>query len=92
MAEIETKIGTTRKSGAVRGENEVRPSTPNSRTQAKQKTKTAGAVKAGNGEYYFRIAELEKVDAGAGYSTSHGGVVNKQIKFLIQKFILFSIN
>ena len=38
-------------------------------------TKTAGAVKAGNGGYYFRIAELEKVAAGTGYSTSHGGVV-----------------
>ena len=38
-------------------------------------TKTAGAVKAGNGNYYFRIAELEKVAAGTGYSTSHGGVV-----------------
>ena len=38
-------------------------------------TKTAGAVKAGNGDYYFRIAELEKVAAGTGYSTSHGGVV-----------------
>ncbi len=38
-------------------------------------TKTAGAVKAGNGDYYFRIAEIEKVAAGTGYSTSHGGVV-----------------
>jgi quercetin dioxygenase-like cupin family protein len=74
MAEIATKVGTTGKRGAVRGKNGVRRSTPNS-TQARQKTKTAGAAKAGNGEYYFRIAELEKVDAGAGYSTSHGGVV-----------------
>lgn len=40
-----------------------------------RKTKTAGAVKAGSGDYYFRIAELEKVAAGTGYSTSHGGVV-----------------
>jgi quercetin dioxygenase-like cupin family protein len=55
MAKIETKIGTTKKRGAV--------------------TKTAGAVKAGDGRYYFPIAELEKVDAGTGYSTSHGGVV-----------------
>ena len=40
-----------------------------------RKTKTAGAVKAGEGDYYFPIAELEKVAAGTGYSTSHGGVV-----------------
>jgi quercetin dioxygenase-like cupin family protein len=40
-----------------------------------RKTKTAGAVKAGNGDYYFPIAELEKVAAGTGYSTSYGGVV-----------------
>jgi quercetin dioxygenase-like cupin family protein len=38
-------------------------------------TKSAGAVKAGDGAYYFRIAELKKVAAGTGYSTSHGGVV-----------------
>ena len=75
MAENKTKGGTTRKHGAVRGNNVVKRSTPNSRTKAKQKTKTAGAVKAGHGEYYFRIAEIEKVDAGTGYSTSHGGVV-----------------
>ena len=39
------------------------------------KTKTAGAVKAGNGKYHFRMAKLKKVDAGTGYSTSHGGVL-----------------
>jgi len=42
---------------------------------ANQKTKTAGAVKAGNGKYHFRMAKLKKVDAGTGYSTSHGGVL-----------------
>ena len=42
---------------------------------AAQKTKTAGAVKAGNGKYHFRMAKLKKVDAGTGYSTSHGGVL-----------------
>ena len=42
---------------------------------ATRKTKTAGAVKAGNGKYHFRLAKLKKVDAGTGYSTSHGGVV-----------------
>jgi quercetin dioxygenase-like cupin family protein len=39
------------------------------------KTKTAGAVRAGNGKYYFRMSKLKKVAAGTGYSTSHGGVV-----------------
>ena len=43
--------------------------------KTKTKTKTRGAVKGGNGKYHFRIAELKKVDAGRGYSTSHGGVV-----------------
>jgi quercetin dioxygenase-like cupin family protein len=38
-------------------------------------TKTKGAVKGGNGKYHFRIADLKKVAAGTGYSTSHGGVV-----------------
>ncbi len=47
---------------------------PEKETKAR-KTKTAGAVKAGEGDYYFPIAELEKVAAGTGYSTSHGGVV-----------------
>lgn len=39
------------------------------------KTKTEGAVRAGNGKYHFRMAKLKKVAAGTGYSTSHGGVV-----------------
>ena len=39
------------------------------------KTKTAGAVRAGNGKYHFRMSKLKKVPAGTGYSTSHGGVV-----------------
>jgi len=38
-------------------------------------TKNKGAVKAGNGKYNFVIAELEKIDAGTGYSTSHGGIL-----------------
>ena len=42
---------------------------------AKQKTKTAGAVQAGNGKYHFRLGSLKKVAAGTGYSTSHGSVV-----------------
>jgi quercetin dioxygenase-like cupin family protein len=39
------------------------------------KTKTAGAVRAGNGKYQFHLSNLKKVPAGTGYSTSHGGVV-----------------
>jgi len=42
---------------------------------ADRETKTDGAVKAGNGQYYFNLATLDKVPAGSGYSTSHGGVV-----------------
>ena len=38
-------------------------------------TKTEGAIKGGNGKYHFPLAKLKKVDAGTGYSTSHGGVV-----------------
>ncbi len=39
------------------------------------KTKTAGAVKGGNGKYQFNLAKVKKVPPGTGYSTSHGGVV-----------------
>ena len=40
------------------------------------KTKTEGAVIGGDGDtYQYSFAELEKVPAGTGYSTSHGGVV-----------------
>jgi len=38
-------------------------------------TRTAGAVKAGNGAFIFRLAEMAGIDAGTGYSTSHGPVV-----------------
>ncbi len=43
------------------------------RTQAE--TKTPGAIKAGNGTYTFDLARLSAVDAGPGYSTAHGPVV-----------------
>ena len=39
------------------------------------KTKTAGAVKGGQGRYHYAFSKLKKVPAGTGYSTSHGGVV-----------------
>jgi quercetin dioxygenase-like cupin family protein len=46
-----------------------------SASAAQGETKTQGAVKGGNGKYHFELAKLEKVDAGTGYSTSRGGVV-----------------
>ena len=39
------------------------------------KTRTAGAIRAGNGRYHFRLSALKKIPAGTGYSTAHGGVV-----------------
>ncbi len=38
-------------------------------------TKTEGAVKAGSGKYNFMIGELDQIEAGTGYSTSKGGVL-----------------
>ena len=38
-------------------------------------TKNRGAMKAGNGKYGFMIAELDAIEAGTGYSTSRGGVL-----------------
>ena len=44
--------------------------------QAKRaKTRTAGAVKGGNGKYQFALAAVKDVAAGTGYSSAHGGVV-----------------
>ncbi|MBM3357359.1 MAG: cupin domain-containing protein [Betaproteobacteria bacterium] len=43
--------------------------------RAARRSRTKGAVKAGAGHYQFVMAALEKVPAGTGYSTSHGGVV-----------------
>jgi quercetin dioxygenase-like cupin family protein len=42
---------------------------------AQHATKTAGAIKAGDGAYTFDLARLSGVDAGPGYSTAHGPVV-----------------
>lgn len=47
-----------------------KPKSPPSRT-----TKTEGAIKAGSGRYAFDLAQLNTIDAGPGYSTSHGPVV-----------------
>ncbi len=38
-------------------------------------TKTEGAIKAGNGNYTFDLARLQAIDAGPGYSTAHGPVI-----------------
>ena len=52
------------------------PGRPVRRPQVKRAaTKTAGAIKAGDGKYRFDLARARKVDAGTGYSTAHGGVI-----------------
>ena len=38
-------------------------------------TKTKGAVKGGNGQFIFPLAEMGKIEAGTGYSTAVGPVV-----------------
>lgn len=38
-------------------------------------TKTEGAVKGGDGNHCFKMADLDPLEAGTGYSTSRGGVV-----------------
>ena len=42
---------------------------------AQAKTKTEGAVKGGEGTYQYDFANVDKVPAGTGYSSAHGGVV-----------------
>jgi quercetin dioxygenase-like cupin family protein len=45
-------------------------------TNTKGGTKTKGAVRGGTGgRYYYEMARVKVTDAGKGYSTSHGGVV-----------------
>jgi quercetin dioxygenase-like cupin family protein len=38
-------------------------------------TKTPGAVKAGVGGYLFELTKMAGIEAGTGYSTAHGPVV-----------------
>jgi quercetin dioxygenase-like cupin family protein len=38
-------------------------------------TKTEGAIKGGDGRYVFDLARLGALEAGPGYSTAHGPVV-----------------
>ena len=41
-----------------------------------RRTKTDGAVRGGaGGHYHYKLAAVRDTDAGTGYSTSHGGVV-----------------
>ena len=44
-------------------------------TPPQSTTKTEGATKAGGGRYTFDLAELDTIDAGPGYSTAHGPVI-----------------
>jgi quercetin dioxygenase-like cupin family protein len=43
--------------------------------KATQKTRTEGAVKAGDGKYIFPLTQMEKIEAGVGYSTALGPVI-----------------
>lgn len=44
--------------------------------KAKPGTKTKGAIRGGTaGRFHYNMAEVKDTDAGTGYSTSHGGVV-----------------
>jgi quercetin dioxygenase-like cupin family protein len=40
-----------------------------------EETRTKGAVKAGNGDYIFRLKEMGKIAAGTGYSSAEGPVI-----------------
>jgi quercetin dioxygenase-like cupin family protein len=44
-------------------------------SKSASKTKTAGAVKGGEGTYHYRVSKLKRVPAGTGYSSANGGVV-----------------
>ena len=48
---------------------------PNASAPPRSNTKTAGAIKAGSGRYTFDLARLNTIDAGPGYSTAHGPVI-----------------
>ena len=51
------------------------------------KTKTEGAIKAGHGRYTFDLATLQTIDAGPGYSTAHGPVVEgERIQIGLMRF------
>jgi quercetin dioxygenase-like cupin family protein len=41
----------------------------------RQKTRTEGVIRGGDGRYVFDMARLASLEAGPGYSTAHGPVV-----------------
>lgn len=43
--------------------------------QETPRTRTEGAVKAGDGKYIFPLTQMQKIEAGVGYSTALGPVV-----------------
>ena len=42
---------------------------------ADAETKTKGAIKGGNGKFIFQMMEMDKIEAGTGYSTAMGPVI-----------------
>ncbi len=46
---------------------------------AARATKTEGAYKAGDGNYYFDVATLKGLDAGPGYAPTFGPVVEGEL-------------
>lgn len=48
---------------------------PSANTPPEPGPRTEGAVRAGRGRYVFDLARLATIDAGPGYSTAHGPLV-----------------
>jgi hypothetical protein len=42
---------------------------------SRKQTKTEGAAKGGDGQYIFPLTQMAGIEAGTGYSTGHGPVV-----------------
>lgn len=63
-------MGRASREGNVKMAEHRKEGTPQQST-----TKTEGAIKAGNGHYTFDLARLHTIDAGPGYSTAHGPVI-----------------
>jgi quercetin dioxygenase-like cupin family protein len=45
---------------------------------AKRELRTKGAAQAGEGSHFFALENLEQIEAGTGYSSAIGGVVEGQ--------------
>jgi quercetin dioxygenase-like cupin family protein len=43
--------------------------------KATPKTRTEGAIKGGDGKYIFPLTQMDKIEAGVGYSTAVGPVI-----------------